>query len=84
MDVPTRRRIVDHVHALSKTDGIAVLWATHLIDEVHAGDRVVIMHGGGIKADGAVDEVNRAAGCATLAESFGRLIATSREPAPTP
>jgi ABC-2 type transport system ATP-binding protein len=84
LDVPTRQRIVDHVHALSKTDGIAVLWATHLIDEVHAGDRVVVMHGGEIKANGTVDEVNRAAGCATMAESFGRLIATSHETAPTP
>jgi hypothetical protein len=37
------------------------------------------MHGGEIKANGTVDEVNRAAGCDTLGESFGRLIAASRE-----
>jgi len=81
LDVPTRKRIVDHVHALSKTDGIAVLWATHLIDEVHPGDRVVVMNAGRVGANGTVDEVNRAAGCATLGESFRRLIDTSREPA---
>ncbi len=79
LDVPTRQRIVDHVHALSDTDGIAVLWATHLIDEVRPGDRVVVMDGGRIGASGTVDEVNLAAGCATLGESFGRLIATGRE-----
>lgn len=75
LDVPTRQRIVDHVHALSKTDGIAVLWATHLIDEVRADDRVVVMNGGRVEANGPVDAVNRRAGCATLGESFARLIA---------
>jgi ABC-2 type transport system ATP-binding protein len=84
LDVPTRQRIVDHVHALSRDEGIAVLWATHLIDEVHPGDRVVIMDGGAIKADGTVEEVNRAAGCATLSDSFGRLVAAEPRPAPAP
>lgn len=84
LDVPTRQRIVEHVHALSKSDGIAVLWATHLIDEVHPGDRVVVLDGGVIKANGTVDEVNRAADCATLSESFGRLIAAGRGTAPAP
>ncbi len=92
LDVPTRQKIVDHVHALADTDGIAVLWATHLIDEVHPGDRVVVMHGGRIRADGTVDEVNRAAGCETLGDTFRRLIAhgrdtghdTARETAPAP
>lgn len=79
LDVPTRQRIVDHVHALSKKDGIAVLWATHLIDEVRPGDRVVVMNGGRVRANGPVDEVNRAAECATLGESFARLIDTGRE-----
>ena len=83
LDVPTRQRIVDHVHALSKTEGIAVLWATHLIDEVRPDDRVVILHGGKVGANGTVDEVNRAAGCATLGDSFSRLIATGRETAQT-
>ena len=81
LDVPTRQRIVDHVHALSETDGIAVLWATHLIDEVHPGDRVVVMHGGRVRASGTVDEVNHGTGCATLGESFAHLIAAGREPA---
>jgi ABC-2 type transport system ATP-binding protein len=76
LDVPTRQRIVDHVHSLSKTEGMAVLWATHLIDEVHVDDHVVILHKGRTEAAGTVDQVNRAAGCATLGDSFNRLIST--------
>lgn len=70
LDVPTRRQMVDHVHTLSRDDGIAVLWATHLIDEVRPDDTVVILHQGRIKAHGKVDDVNRAAGCATIGDAF--------------
>ncbi|MCW5700128.1 MAG: ATP-binding cassette domain-containing protein [Rhodospirillales bacterium] len=79
LDVPTRRRIVDQVHALARDDGIAVLWATHLIDEVRADDDVVVMHGGRVKARGRVDEVARAAGCETIGEAFARMIAADPE-----
>ena len=34
LDMPSRQVIVDHVHALAKEQGLAVLWATHLIDEI--------------------------------------------------
>lgn len=73
LDVPARGAIVAHVHALARDEGIAVLWATHLIDEVEAGDRVVLLHEGRVRASGGVEEVNRWAGEATIAESFARL-----------
>ncbi|MCG8558485.1 MAG: ATP-binding cassette domain-containing protein, partial [Hyphomicrobiales bacterium] len=43
LDVPTRQSIVDHVHALCRDQGIAVLWATHLIDEVATDDSVIVL-----------------------------------------
>ena len=73
LDVPSRQRMVDHAHNLAYDTGIAVLWATHLIDEVRDGDRVVIMHNGRIAAEGAVDDVNAQAGCATIGETLARL-----------
>ena len=54
LDVPARRSIVEHVHELCRSQGMAVLWATHLIDEVHTDDRVVVIHKGRILADGSV------------------------------
>lgn len=73
LDVPSRRGIVDHVHQLCRDGHIAVLWATHLIDEVFAEDRVIVLHRGHILAQGSVDEVNQAAGCASIADSFNAL-----------
>lgn len=78
LDIPARRELIQHVHALCAADGIAVLWATHLIDEIApATDYVVVLHRGRVRASGPVAAVNAAAGCATVAESFDRLT-TSR------
>lgn len=57
LDVPSRQAIVDHVHALCASEDIAVLWATHLIDEVHEQDQVIVLHHGTICANGPVNEV---------------------------
>ncbi len=73
LDVPTRRDIVDHVHRLARDDGVAVLWATHLIDEVDDGDSVIVLHEGRIRADGRLDEVLRQTGADDLAAAFDRL-----------
>ena len=76
LDIPARRTLIRHVHALCAGDGIAVLWATHLIDEIDpATDHVVVLHRGRVRASGPVAAVNAEAGCATVAESFDRLTA---------
>jgi ABC-2 type transport system ATP-binding protein len=73
LDVPTRGDIVEHVHRLAEEDGIAVLWATHLIDEVRDGDHVMVLHRGRIRADGAVHEVIAGAGARDIAGAFAAL-----------
>jgi ABC-2 type transport system ATP-binding protein len=54
LDVPSRQAIVAHVHALAREDGVAVLWATHLIDEVAEDDSVLVLHQGRVRADGTL------------------------------
>ena len=44
LDVASRRGLVDHAHRLCAEEGVAVLWATHLIDEVRPTDRVLVLH----------------------------------------
>lgn len=51
LDAASRAAIVSHVHDLA-AEGLTVLWATHLVDEVHADDRLTILHRGRILADG--------------------------------
>lgn len=52
LDARARASITAHVHALAREDGIAVLWATHLVDEVAADDTVLILHHGEILETG--------------------------------
>jgi ABC-2 type transport system ATP-binding protein len=52
LDVKARAEILDHVRVLVIEQGIGVLWATHLFDEIKPSDDVVILHQGQILADG--------------------------------
>jgi ABC-2 type transport system ATP-binding protein len=73
LDVPSRQAIVDYVHTLTASGRIAVLWATHLIDEIHAGDQLVVLHQGKIRAVGDVPEVLAATGTENIGDAFAKL-----------
>ena len=73
LDVPTRRDIVEQVHALARDDGIAVLWATHLIDEISDDDNVMILHEGRVLADGSLADVLKKAKAEDIAGTFDAL-----------
>jgi ABC-2 type transport system ATP-binding protein len=73
LDVASRRALVEHVHRLCLEQGVAVLWATHLIDEVHPGDRVIVLHRGRIRAEGSLSEVVTRAGGTSIGEAFDQL-----------
>lgn len=66
LDAPTRAAITAHVHALT-AEGISVLWATHLVDELRPDDDLVLLHRGRVTAAGRVDAVT---GATPLAEWF--------------
>jgi len=73
LDVPSRRAIVEHVHALARDDGIAVLWASHLIDEISNDDDVIILHEGRIMADGHLGDVLKIAKAKDIGTAFDSL-----------
>jgi ABC-2 type transport system ATP-binding protein len=73
LDIESRREIVGHVHALCREEDLAVLWATHLIDEIEPGDRVVLLHRGRVQATGGIDEVVGAAGAMDLGAAYEQL-----------
>ena len=64
---------VDYVHQLVADEKIAVLWASHLIDEVHSEDRLIVLHHGQIKAKGSVPEILALTQTDQLAEAFNTL-----------
>lgn len=73
LDVPSRKAIVDYVHDLTRSGRVAVLWATHLIDEIHESDQLIVLHTGKIRAVGDVPEVLAATGTAGIGEAFAKL-----------
>ena len=75
LDIESRREIVEHVHALCREDDLAVLWATHLIDEIEPGDRVVLLHRGRVRATGGIADVVDAAGTEDLGAAYQQLTA---------
>ena len=82
LDAASRAFLLDHVRGLCRENGLAVLWATHLIDEVDDTARVIVLHEGRIGASGSVPEILAAGQAATLREAFDHLTAKPREPAP--
>lgn len=74
LDVPSRKGIVERVHQLAVERNIAVLWATHLIDEIRPDDDLVVLHRGRILDTGRVDDVVVRTGEPSLEAAFSWLI----------
>ncbi len=75
LDVPTRRALVAYLHALAAERGMAVLWGTHLIDEVAENDDIVILCQGRVTAKGSRHDIIAAAGAGDLDEAFRHFTA---------
>jgi ABC-2 type transport system ATP-binding protein len=73
LDVPSRHDIVEHVHRLATDEKMAVLWASHLIDEIYPDDHVIVLDKGQIKANGTVNEVLQLTNTSTIKDAFNKL-----------
>ena len=78
LDIASRQFLLDHVRMLCREEGLAVLWATHLIDEVDAAARVIVLHRGQVLAEGPVPEVIRKANASSMREAFDALTGDRR------
>jgi ABC-2 type transport system ATP-binding protein len=54
LDIAARADLIAHVRRLVVEQGVCVLWATHLVDEIADGDDVIVLHRGRILAHGPV------------------------------
>lgn len=74
LDIHTRRVIVEHIHKLASEQNVAVLWTTHLMDEIWDDDHLIVLDKGTIIQDGSVKDVLAQEGKATISEAFESLI----------
>jgi ABC-2 type transport system ATP-binding protein len=81
LDIASRQFMLDHVRGLCRDQRLAVLWATHLIDEAGPEARVIVLHKGRIMAEGPVAAVVAEAGTADLRQAFQSLTGIAVEAA---
>ncbi|MFN0192722.1 MAG: ABC transporter ATP-binding protein [Aestuariivirga sp.] len=74
LDIKSRADIIAHVRRLVAEEGLGVLWATHLFEEVAKEDSVVILHHGKVLAEGPVRDILREQGVKDIKSAFEKLI----------
>jgi len=76
LDIGSRETVLGIVRKLAADEGLGVLWATHLIDEVATGDLVVVLHKGRVMFSGSVPEFLAKTRVDTISEAFRVITGT--------
>ena len=79
LDIGSRESVIRIVRDLVAQQGLGVLWATHLIDEIAPDDNVIVLHKGQVLFKGQVPELLKAAGTANARDAFRVLTGTQSE-----
>tara|TARA_B100000989_G_scaffold276193_1_gene236290 strand:- start:6941 stop:7669 length:729 start_codon:yes stop_codon:yes gene_type:complete len=74
LDIDSRQNIIRHVKNLCKNSKLAVLWATHLIDEIDRGEKVIIINKGKILIKGDSEDVIKRAKVKNIKDAFNKLV----------
>ena len=74
LDIGSRQMILKHVKALCKKNNLAVLWATHLIDEIDKGEKVIIIDKGKVLESGDVSKVIKKTKTKNIRDAFNKLV----------
>ncbi len=70
LDPQSRGDLIRLILAMRAQRALAVLWATHLCDEVPDADRVIVLHRGRVLADTTPAKLVAAAGAPTIEAAF--------------
>jgi len=70
LDPQSRSDLIKLMLNMRAERAVAVLWSTHLCDEVPEADRVIVLHRGKVLADTTPAELVATAGSATIEEAF--------------
>jgi ABC-2 type transport system ATP-binding protein len=81
LDPQSRGDLLRLILSMRAERSVAVLWATHLCDEVPAADRVIVMHHGKILADTTPARLVADSGAASIEEAFLSMTGPEGEPA---
>jgi ABC-2 type transport system ATP-binding protein len=74
LDIGARADILRLVRGLIANEGLSVLWATHLTDEVEPNDEVLVLHKGRMLAQGGVAALLQETGAADMRAAFVAIV----------
>jgi ABC-2 type transport system ATP-binding protein len=77
LDIGSRESVIGIVRGLVQRQGLGVLWATHLIDEIADTDLIVVLHRGKVLFSGQLSGILAATGAETARDAFRILTGTS-------
>jgi ABC-2 type transport system ATP-binding protein len=80
LDPASRGDLLRLLLAMRSERGVAVLWATHLCDEVADADRVIVLHRGKVLANTTPAALVAQAGVATIEQAFLAMTSGPRNP----
>jgi ABC-2 type transport system ATP-binding protein len=70
LDPASRSDLLKLMLTMRAERSVAVLWATHLCDEVSDADRVIVLHRGKVRADATPAQLIARSGKATIEQAF--------------
>jgi ABC-2 type transport system ATP-binding protein len=73
LDIDTRASLNQHLRRLCREDGIAALWTTHLIEEIHNHDQLLILNRGCSLAQGQAQSLLAEHSVTDLPALFSKL-----------
>lgn len=82
LDLASRRALRSHIADCMRQQPMAVLWATHWIEEIEDAAQLVVLHRGRVLADGTQPAVTAALGEASLEQGFLKAVGQGAEPSP--
>jgi ABC-2 type transport system ATP-binding protein len=77
LDPASRSDLIKLILAMCKERSVAVLWATHLCDEVQNADRVIVLHHGKVLADTTPIDLMAKAATSTVEQAFLTMTAAA-------
>lgn len=74
LDIAARQSLVEFLHRLAGQENMAILWATHLIDEVGGEDDLIILDQGRVKRAGRTGALIADSGAGHLGSLFETVV----------
>ncbi len=74
LDIGSRQMILKHVKTLCKKNNLAALWATHLIDEIDKGEKVIVIDKGKVIESGDVADIIKKSKTKNIRDAFNKLV----------